>query len=176
MKRPFLLMIDGMTGAGKTTVSHLLSEHIPRVAVIGMDKVKRFVSDFERGTRDNSIARDVIFQMTKAYLDHEISVIIEQPIKSDSELQLYEGLAREHAIPIFKVQLFTDPKTAFQRVVSRQENFEIKVPIQRIRRNISLFERKEDRGFCVIDTTAQSSEAVKEKILKLLDDESIENN
>ena len=77
MKQPFLLIIDGMTGAGKTTVSKSLSENIPRVAIIGMDKVKRFISDFERCERDNKIARDIVFEMTKKYLDNNISVIVE---------------------------------------------------------------------------------------------------
>lgn len=77
MKTPFLLIIDGMTGAGKTTTTRLLADSIPRLAVVGMDKIKKFISDFERGERDNLIARDVTFEMTRSYLEHNISVVIE---------------------------------------------------------------------------------------------------
>lgn len=168
MKQPFLLIIDGMTGAGKTTTAKLLSEEIPRVATIGMDKVKRFISDFERGERDNSIARDVVFEMTKKYLDHKISVIVEQPFKSKQELERYDELAQKYSLPIYKVQLFANPETAFQRVLNRQENLEIKVPKEHINRNIGLFENKKDEGFMVIDSSNLSSEQVKEKILKIM--------
>ena len=61
MNKPFLIIIDGMTGSGKTTVSNMLSKNIPRLAIIGMDKVKRFISDFERGEKDNAIAKDIVF-------------------------------------------------------------------------------------------------------------------
>ena len=168
MRQPFLLILDGMTGAGKTTISRLLSEHIPRVAVIGMDKVKRFISDFERGERDNTIARDIIFEMTKKYFDHGISVLVEQPFKSKEELKRYEVLCQKYSIPIYKVQLFANPKTAFQRVLGRQESREIKVPEDRIERNISLFENKKDRGFIVIDTSNISSKEINKRILKII--------
>ncbi len=169
MKKLFLLIVDGMTGAGKTSVSKLLSEQIPRVAVIGIDKVKRFISDFERGERDNTISKDIIFEMTKKYLDHKISVIVEQPFKSEEELKKYEVLAQKYSIPIYKVQLFANPKIAFQRVLIRQKSREIKVPEDRIKRNISLFKNKEDKGFIVIDTSNISSEEIQDKILKIIE-------
>lgn len=167
MKKSFLLLIDGMTGSGKTTVSNLLSERTPRVATIGMDKVKRFISDFERCEKDNAIARDIIFEMTKKYLDHNISVIVDQPIKTEDELKRYEDIARKYSAPIYKVQLFTTPKLAFERVIKRQENREIKVPKERIKRNISLFKNKKDKGFFIIDTSKISSDQAAESIFNL---------
>src|SRR3989344_6878236 len=113
MKTPFILIIDGMTGAGKSSVSKLLSKKLPRTAVIGMDKVKLFISDFERNERDNGIARNIIREMTKIYLDNEISVIIEQPIKSE-EVNIYESMAEAYSMPIYKTQLFTTPELAMQ--------------------------------------------------------------
>ena len=168
MKKHFLLIIDGMTGAGKTTVSKSLSENIPRIAIIGMDKVKRFISDFERGERDNKIARDIVFEMTKKYFDNNISVIVEQSFKSEEELQRYENLSQKYSIPIYKIQLFANPELAFERVLNRQSDWEHKVPKNRIKRNISLFENKESQGFVTIDTSEISNEEVARKILKLL--------
>lgn len=168
MKKSFLLLIDGMTGSGKTTVSNLLSERTPRVATIGMDKVKRFISDFERCEKDNTIARDIVFEMTKKYLDYNISVIVDQPIKTEEELKRYEDIALKYSIPIYKVQLFTTPELAFERVIKRQEKRKIKVPEERIKRNISLFKNKEDKGFVVIDTSNISGDEIAENILKLI--------
>ncbi len=169
MKKTFLLIIDGMTGSGKTEISKALSESMPRVAVIGMDKVKRFISDFKRGERDNTIARDIVFEMAKKYLDHGISVVIEQTFRSkDKELKKYDNLARDYAVPIYKVQLFANPEIAFQRVLRRQKDWEIKVPENRIKRNISFFASKEDERFFVIDTSDTSIEKTKEEILKIV--------
>src|SRR3989338_3826872 len=153
MKKQFLLIIDGMTGAGKSMLASQLSKQIPRCAVIGMDKVKRFISDFERGERDNSIAREIIFEMTKKYFEHNISVILDQSFKSDKELKLYEKLAHKYHFPLYKVQLHTTPTLALERVRSRQQDWTNKIPEERIKRNISLFKSKEKNGFTVIDTS-----------------------
>ena len=157
-----------MTGAGKSMLASQLSKQIPRCAVIGMDKVKRFISDFERGERDNLIAREIIFEMTKKYFEHNISVILDQSFKSDHELKLYEKLARKYSLPLYKVQLLTTPKLAFERVIYRQKDWSNKMPEDRIKRNISLFKDRKENGFTIIDTSMVSSDEVTNKILKLL--------
>lgn len=167
MKKPFILIIDWMTGAGKTTVSALLSKEIPRLAVVGMDKVKRFISDFERWERDNGIAKDVIFEMTKKYLDYDISVIVEQPFKTYEELKRYEEISEKYKVPLYKIQLFTSPEIALNRVLNRQKNLEFKISKERIKRNIDFFEKK-DNWFLVIDTSLLSSEKVKEMIMEFI--------
>jgi predicted kinase len=164
----FLLLIDGMTGAGKTTVSDLLSERLPRTATVGMDKIKRFVSDFERGTRDNAIARSVTFVMAEKYLELGLSVIVDEPFKSGDDILPYEELAKKYGVSFHRFQLFASPEVAFQRVLNRQEKREHKVPEERIQRNISLYESKAAMGFTVIDTTATSPSEVTETISKAL--------
>jgi hypothetical protein len=121
--------------------------------VVGIDKIKKFISDFERGERDNLIARDVTFEMTKAYLEHNISIVIEQPFRLEAEINKYDDLAKEYSVPIYKFQLVVNPELAFERVVNRQKDSETKNPEDRIKRNISLFENREHLGFSVIDTS-----------------------
>jgi predicted ABC-type ATPase len=168
MKTPFLLIIDGMTGAGKTTTARLLADSIPRLAVVGMDKIKKFISDFERGERDNLIARDVTFEMTRSYLEHNISVVIEQPFRSESEINKYDDLAKEYSIPIYKFQLVVNPELAFERVVNRQKDSETKNPEDRIKRNISLFENREHLGFRLVDTSNLLNDEAAKIILETL--------
>ena len=106
--------------------------------------------------------------MAKIYLGHDISVIIDQSFKSDDELKLYEELAHNYSITIYKVQLFTTPKLAFERVVHRQQDWNDKMPEDRIKRNISLFKNRKRKGFRVIDTSIISNDKVANKILKML--------
>lgn len=162
----FLLLIDGMTWAGKSTCTKIISKSIARVAVVGMDRVKRFIVDFERWERDNAIARDVVFAITKTYLANSISVIVEHPFKTNEEVQQYEDLAKQYEIPIYKFQLYTTPEVAFQRVTSRQQDSEDKVPEDRILKNIGLFQKRDD--FVCIDTTSLSSGEVAQTILSAI--------
>ena len=83
-------------------------------------------------------------------------------------MQRYENLSQKYSIPIHKIQLFANPELALERVLRRQSDWEHKVPKDRIKRNILLFENKESQGFTTIDTSEISIEEVVIKILKLL--------
>lgn len=165
-----LIILDGMTGAGKTTATTNLSERISRLAVVGMDKIKCNISDFERGERDNGIAKKAVYAMTKIYLEEGLSVCVEQPVKSTDELNSYKSLSTEFSIPIYEFQLIADPETAFSRVKARQEGNPPKLQVsdERIRRNIKIAQSKQDWGFTVIDTTNIDPSNVLDKIINIL--------
>ncbi len=169
--KQFVLLVDGMSGGGKTTVTRLLANKLPRTAVVGFDKIKKFVSDFERGARDNQIAREVITVMVQKYLDLGLSVIIEHPFKTEEEIEFYTKLAGERGIPCHKFQLHADPHIALQRVVSRTKENNGDLTEERARRNISLFQPREHLGFKVIDTTNIKPEDIAEIILKEINEE-----
>lgn len=164
--KKFILLLDGMTGAGKTTTSGLLAKELPRVAIVGMDKIKKFVSDFERGVRDNLIARDVTFVMTEKYLDLGLSVIVEQPFRSVEEVEKYEKLAKSYNIPCYKYQLHAHPDIAFQRVIMRTKQNGGDLPQERVKHNISLFTPRDHIGFTVVDTTDCAIEYAANLIIK----------
>ncbi len=133
MKTPFLLFLDGMTGAGKSTTAALLAKQIPRLATIGIDNVKLLISDFERGDRDNNIAREIIFAMTKIYFDHNISVVVDQACDNE-ERKAYEELAEKYSIPVYKIQLFTSSETAFSRIVERMKSWKNPTSEEQVRK------------------------------------------
>lgn len=167
MKTPFLLLLDGMTGSGKTTVSNKLAEKIPRLATIGLDKVKLFISDFERGDRDNNIGRDIIIEMTKIYLANNISVIVDQPIRSN-EISVYEGIAKEYSVPIYKIQMFADTEIVFKRIMERMKSWDNPTSEEQVHKNISFFKSKKDNGFYQIDTTTKSIDEVVVEIFNII--------
>ena len=104
--------------------------------------------------------------MTKTYLAHGISVIVEHPFKTSEEVQQYQDLAKQYEVPMYKFQLYTTPEVAFQRVITRQQDSEDKVSEDRIRRNIGLFTKRDD--FTGIDTTSLSSGEVAQTILSAI--------
>lgn len=168
LMKQFILLLDGMTGAGKTTTTKYLAKELPRTAIFGMDKVKRFITDFERGERDNAIARNIVFEMTKKYFESGISVIIDQPFVNEGEVEQYEKLSKDFSVDLYKFQLFATPTIAYERVMNRQRDLDDKVPEDRVKRNISLFKTRENLGFTVIDTSNMSEESSAKLILKTL--------
>jgi thymidylate kinase len=166
-----LIILDGMTGAGKTTATKNLSGRISRLVMVGMDRIKFNISDFERGPRDNGIAKKAVFAMAKVYLEEGLSVCVEQTVKSAEELESYRNLATEFSIPVHEFQLIADPETAFARVKTRQKGNppEKQVPDERIRRNIEFAQSKKDWGFKVIDTTNIDPARVLNEIIQRLE-------
>ena len=156
MKR--IILIDGMSGAGKTAVTKLLLEKLPRTAHIGMDVVKKFISDYERGVRDNDIAREVTFAMAEKYLDLDIGVIIEQPFRTEEMIRVYEELAKKHNIACYKFQIHANPEVALGRVLKRTEENSGDLTPERAKQNIAFYEPRGHQGFTLIDTTLMKPE------------------
>jgi len=79
-KHKFIFIIDGETGAGKTTVGKLIGSQIKRTVVFDMDQIKGQISDFKRGISDNEIVRDIVLRMAEGYCVHNLNIIIPQGI------------------------------------------------------------------------------------------------
>ncbi|MFA7193867.1 MAG: AAA family ATPase [Candidatus Paceibacterota bacterium] len=165
-----LILLDGMSGAGKTTLSKSLSKELPRTAIVGFDKIKRFISDFERGIQDNQIAREVTMVMAAKYLDLGLSVIVENPFKTEEEIDFYTTLAQDRKIHCYKFQLHANPDIALQRVVKRTQENNGDLTEERARNNISIFKNRSHLGFKVIDTTNMEPREVMDSVLMEIQD------
>ena len=81
-------------GSGKTTISSLLHSKLPRTALLGMDKIKWLLSDFQR-TNDYDLVSKVMVGMCKTFLEQGCNLLIEQAFWKKEYVQPYIDLANE---------------------------------------------------------------------------------
>jgi len=94
MKRQFVIILEGPMGAGKTTISSLLHARLPRTALLGMDKIKWFLSDFQRD-KDYDIISKAMLAMGKSFLEQGCNLLIEQAFWKKEYAQPYIDMADE---------------------------------------------------------------------------------
>ncbi len=165
----FLMILDGMIGSGKTTLGNDLFKKISRFALVGMDRVKRNVSDYRRGEKDNEIARKIVYAMSEVYLKQNISVCVEQPFESKKEIEEYEKLSKDYSVSLYKIQLIADPKVAFERVKNRQKHNPLAhIPTELIWRFIERTYSRKECGFIVIETTNKKPIVVQNEVFSFL--------
>src|SRR5438045_3185951 len=104
MPKKFLLLIHGPMGSGKTTLANVLHEKLKPSALVGLDRIKWFVSGFKRTTANNAMTRAVVFAVVNEYLRQGVSVIIEQALKP-TEVSALKRLAKKHKAVFFMYQL-----------------------------------------------------------------------
>lgn len=169
--RNFLLILDGPTGAGKTTAANAVHAVFPRTALLGMDRVKWAVSHYKRNSRNNAIVNDVIFVMTAEFLKHHLNVIVEQGF-CEGVVEAYQSLGKKLGAKVVTIQLTATRAVLVQRILGRRKTAEARqhplLPMSRILRNIRRHAAKRPiRGF-VIDTTLLQPSQVAAKILQYI--------
>ena len=163
---PFLILIDGPMGSGKTTVSKILHSKLKRTSYIGLDRIKRYISDFRRNPTDNEISRNVVLVMTGEYLKQGISVIVEQGMREEY-IRLLKKVAKKHKAKCFIYQLDAPKKLLQERVLKRTKL--LKKPIiskSRIERKYKIYLNSKYGHTTIFDSEKLSSESIANKILK----------
>jgi len=134
--KPFLLILDGPMGAGKTTVSKLLNEKLQGTARVGFDNVKRFISGFEKNHKYKKISQKVILAMVDEYLKSGISVITEWVMKKE-RVQFFMKIAKKNGARFFAYE-FDAPKHLLIKRINQRHQKSKELPkrnINEIRKN-----------------------------------------
>ena len=118
MKTPFLILIDGPMGSGKTTTSKLLNQKLPDTARVALPDAKRLVPDFREYPETLRIIREVMLVMIDKYLENGVSVIIEQITKSEGA-HLLKGTAEKHGGAFYGFRLTANKELRWNRVRER---------------------------------------------------------
>ncbi|TSC71160.1 MAG: Uncharacterized protein G01um101449_88 [Parcubacteria group bacterium Gr01-1014_49] len=164
----FLVIIDGPMGSGKTTIGNLLHSGLKRTAILSTDKIKFFLSDFERGERDNAISAAVLMQMCREYIKHGINIVLPQGFWKKEYLEPYIKLAEENNLKLFVYQLEAPKDVLLERLRNRPKPVLAKTPVpeEKILQNLKTWEENRYDLGKVFDTSKLSSEEIAQAILK----------
>lgn len=161
----FLVIIDGPMGSGKTTIGKILHSKLKRTAVISSDKIKFFISDFERGERDNTITGAVLQQMCREYIKHGINIVLPQGFWKKEYIKPYIELAKENNLKLFIYQLEAPREVLIDRIKNRASQMTKPVPQERIDQNLDSWESHRYQTEKTFDTTKFNPEDIATLIL-----------
>ncbi len=163
-----IIIIDGPMGSGKTTVGKLLHPNLPRTAILSTDAIKFFISDFERGDRDNAISAAVLIQMCREYIKQGISLLLPQAFWKKEYLDPYLKLAEENNLKVFIYQLEGSKELLIDRIHNRPKPALAKTPVpeERILNNLKTWEDNRYQLGKVFNVDELSSEQIAKLILE----------
>lgn len=168
--KQFIAIINGPMGAGKTTVAEILKKKVPNTAFISVDKIKWFVSDFDRTSEQNQVAMEVVMAMSKVYLSNGLSIVYDQGLIKPGRFKQITDLAKGKDIKLFHFRLEAPKEILIERIKNRPKPLlaSKKVPLERARTNIDkYFENQKDDGI-IFNTTILSPEDVADNIRNII--------
>ena len=133
MTSPFLVIIDGPMGSGKTTTTKLLNQMLPNSARIALPDIKRLVPNYKETEGTLSIVREVMKVMVDKYLEFGVSVVVECISKSEG-VGAFKTIAKNRNAT-FRAYRLTAPKDKrWSRVLERtREMMDVsELPLEKI--------------------------------------------
>ncbi len=165
--KSFMILIEGPMGSGKTTIGRLLHKELPRTAILSTDAIKFFISDFERGERDNAIATAVLIAMCKEYVKHGINILLPQGFWKKEYMEPYIAFAKENNMEVFIYQLEASRETLLERIANRPTPAgRTPVPQERILKNLQTWEDNKFEAGKVFNTEKLTTEDIVKAILE----------
>jgi predicted kinase len=171
MSKPFLAIITGPMGAGKTTIAKIVHEKMPGVALVGRDKIKWFVSHFNRTPEENRVAREVLMAMIREYLKQGVSVMTDEGLMQPGAIDPFIAVATESQVPFFVFQIEAPQEVLLERLAQRPVPAVAKEPMsqERILTNIeNYFTNKYASPTAVFDSAQTTSEDIASQIMGFL--------
>lgn len=167
-RKPFLVIIDGPMGSGKTTIAQIMHKKLKHTAMISLDRLKRIVSGYKLDSKFHlSLSSKIGKAMTKEYLKNNVGVIVEKAFTR--EIYLKEFLKDMNRLArVFVYQLHAPIKLRIKRIKERPLRPEVKKrpPRSKVIRNTKHFEEFRYKKAREFDTSKFSSRKIVNEILK----------
>lgn len=118
MTTPFLILVDGPMGSGKTTTTKTLSQKLPDAARVALPDIKRLVPNYKENEKTLTVVREVMRAMIDTYLESDVSVIVEQITRAEG-VALLRSIADKHGAAFYAYRLTAPKDIRLQRVHER---------------------------------------------------------
>jgi predicted kinase len=106
---PYLIVLRGPIGAGKTSLLHSLADILPNSSVIEVDALKRMLDPHSSSSWRRETAFEVALIMAKRALATGRNIIAETHSKQPEQQQFFSQLALDTPGSIYKSVLVTAP-------------------------------------------------------------------
>jgi predicted ABC-type ATPase len=171
MNKPFLIIIDGPMGSGKSTVAQLLQKKIKeKTALISLDNLKRIVSSYKLDSHVHlSLASKAGAAMANVYLKEGVNVLVEKAFIREKFLKSFVNSIKVKS-RVFIYQIEVPFHIGFSRVKEREKLKEKGIPKNKLKekvtRNYSHYHQFRYRRARVFDSSELSPGKIVNKILK----------
>jgi predicted kinase len=161
-----LIVIYGAPGAGKTTLADLLHDELSYTAHIGVDHIKRFISEFREIPSHQEVSMKVINTMAEEYLKNGINVIVEQGINR-SQIETLKQITDKQNAHFFVYRLEADRNIRDDRVAERTTKLgKPEIPRETIDALTKVFEENDYPSTKVFDSGKLDAREKADQILK----------
>jgi cytidylate kinase len=169
IKKPYLILIDGPMGAGKTTISELLQKKLLKKkrmnALLHLDKLKWILSGYKMDSKIHlGLASDIGIIMAKEYIKRGYDVIVEKGFATNEYLKSFVNPFKNKA-KILIYQMEAPINLRIKRIVNRELNRKKKIPMEKIKRNTEHYNELRYKKAVVFDTSKLTPAAITNKIL-----------
>jgi predicted kinase len=154
-------------GVGKTTLSRLLQEKIPRTALISYDQVKWFLADFNADETDFELTFRVEKAIIREYLASGINVILDKAFTDSKLIDEIKMLADELSAETLTYQLETPLEIAQDRVIKRPPSRKRAEPPspEKVARSFERYHENKHLDAKIIDTSKLLPEEIVQQII-----------
>lgn len=105
-------------GSGKTTTTKLLNAELPDTARIAFPDIKRLIPNYKENEKTIPIIKNVMKAMIDTYLEHGVSVIVEQITKQEG-IEVLKEIALKHDARFHAYRMTLPKDVRWERVKER---------------------------------------------------------
>lgn len=115
-----LIILNGPSGVGKSTIAARLQENMPSSVLIDIDELRRTIPDYkERRQESLMLAYEKAATATGEHLKDGLNVIIDKAITGSDTLDLLIKIGKKCGADVYEFLLFADKETVQERADER---------------------------------------------------------
>lgn len=165
-----LIIINGPSGVGKSSVCELLWKRNKNIVYINLDELKWLINDYRKVEGSLKLTEKVAYGMMKEYLSAGLSVVMDKSFLKRKQVAPFVRYARNQEVPCFVYNLEAELSELKKRVKKRGVvNVMHKRKVSDTK-HTQIFEQYHEHKFKV-DKTFDTSKNSMLKIVKVIESE-----